>query len=258
MRFTQGYVSAPLCSPTRAGLATGRYQQRFGHEFNPGPQGNASSSFGLPRSETMLAERLKALGYATGMVGKWHLGFTPEFMPLQRGFDDFFGFLGGAHAYLPGQKGASIYRGNTPVVEKEYLTDAFAREAVAFIEQHKGEPFFLYLPFNAVHTPLQAPEKYLSRFPGHQGPEAPDVRGDDGGHGRCRRARDGDARRAEADRPDAGLLHQRQRRADAGDHVGQRPAARLQGPDVGGRHPRAVHDAVARAVCRPARSTTSP
>jgi arylsulfatase A-like enzyme len=165
VRFTQGYVSAPLCSPTRAGLATGRYQQRFGHEFNPGPQKNSDPNFGVPRSETMLAERLKALGYATGMVGKWHLGFASEFMPLQRGFDSFFGFLGGAHAYLPGQKGASIYRGNTPVVEKEYLTDAFAREAVAFIQQHKSEPFFLYLPFNAVHNPLQAPEKYLSRFP---------------------------------------------------------------------------------------------
>ena len=171
VRFTQGYVSAPLCSPTRAGLATGRYQQRFGHEFNPGPQDNASSTFGLPRSETMLAERLKSLGYATGMVGKWHLGFKPELMPPQRGFDFFFGFLGGAHAYLPGQKGASIYRGNSPIVEKEYLTDAFAREAVAFIEQHKSEPFFLYLPFNAVHMPLQAPEKYLSRFPDIKDPK---------------------------------------------------------------------------------------
>jgi arylsulfatase A-like enzyme len=165
VRFTQGYVSAPLCSPTRAGLATGRYQQRFGHEFNPGPQENASSTFGLPRSETMLAERMKSLGYTTGMVGKWHLGFKPELTPPQRGFDAFFGFLGGAHAYLPGPRGASIYRGNTPVVEKEYLTDAFAREAVAFIDQHRNEPFFLYLPFNAVHAPLQAPEKYLSRFP---------------------------------------------------------------------------------------------
>jgi arylsulfatase A-like enzyme len=166
VRFTQGYVSAPLCSPTRAGLATGRYQQRFGHEFNPGPRDHASSTFGLPRTETMLAERMRSFGYATGMVGKWHLGFQPELTPPQRGFDSFFGFLGGAHAYLPGQKGASILRGNTPIVEQEYLTDAFAREAVAFVERHKAEPFFLYLPFNAVHNPLQAPEKYLTRFPG--------------------------------------------------------------------------------------------
>jgi arylsulfatase A-like enzyme len=166
VRFTQGYVSAPLCSPTRAGLATGRYQQRFGHEFNPGPAAGANSGFGLPRSETTIAERMKSFGYATGMVGKWHLGFAPELTPPQRGFGFFFGFLGGAHAYLPAQRAASIYRGSTPVAEKEYLTDAFAREAVAFIEQHKDEPFFLYLPFNAVHNPLQAPETYLSRFAG--------------------------------------------------------------------------------------------
>jgi arylsulfatase A-like enzyme len=165
VRFTQAYVSAPLCSPTRAGLMTGRYQQRFGHEFNPGPQQNANSDFGLPRTETTLAERLKPLGYATGMVGKWHLGFKPEKTPPQRGFDFFFGFLGGAHPYLPGGKAADIFRGATATVEQEYLTDAFAREALAFIDQHKSDPFFLYLPFNAVHAPLQASEKYLSRFP---------------------------------------------------------------------------------------------
>jgi len=164
VRFTQGYVSAPLCSPTRAGLMTGRYQQRFGHEFNPGPQANAESAFGLPRSENTLAERMKTLGYATGMVGKWHLGSKPELTPPQRGFDSFFGFLGGAHPYLPGGGGAPILRGSIAIMEKEYLTDAFAREAVAFIEQHRNEPFFLYLPFNAVHAPLQASEKYLDRF----------------------------------------------------------------------------------------------
>ena len=127
VRFTQGYVSAPLCSPTRAGLMTGRYQQRFGHEFNPGPQANADSAFGLPRSETTLAERMKTLGYATGMVGKWHLGSKPELTPPQRGFDSFFGFLGGAHPYLPGGGGAEIFRGTAAITEKEYLTDAFAR-----------------------------------------------------------------------------------------------------------------------------------
>jgi arylsulfatase A-like enzyme len=171
VRFTQGYVSAPLCSPTRAGLMTGRYQQRFGHEFNPGPQANADSAFGLPRSETTLAERMKTLGYATGMVGKWHLGYKPEKTPPQRGFDSFFGFLGGAHPYLPGGGGAEIFRGTAAITEKEYLTDAFAREAVAFVDQHKSEPFFLYLPFNAVHAPLQASEKYLSRFAGITDPK---------------------------------------------------------------------------------------
>ena len=166
VRFTQGYVSAPLCSPTRAGLMTGRYQQRFGHEFNPGPKAKADAVFGLPRSEATLAERLQSLGYATGMVGKWHLGYSPEKTPTERGFDSFFGFLGGAHPYLPGGGGAEVFRGSQAVTEKEYLTDAFAREAVAFIDQHRSEPFFLYLPFNAVHAPLQASEKYLGRFAG--------------------------------------------------------------------------------------------
>ncbi|MBK8314551.1 MAG: sulfatase-like hydrolase/transferase [Acidobacteria bacterium] len=92
VRFTSGYVSCPVCSPTRAGLMTGRYQQRFGHEFNPGPAAQASQDFGLPLSETTIAERLKKLGYATGMFGKWHLGYIPELTPLRQGFDEFFGF----------------------------------------------------------------------------------------------------------------------------------------------------------------------
>ncbi len=164
VRFTDGYVSCPVCSPTRAGLLTGRYQQRFGHEFNPGP--GPAAAFGLPEGETLLPERLKAAGYRTGLVGKWHLGVRPDSRPLARGFDEFFGFLGGAHAYLPGQAAPEnpVLRGDTPVREEEYLTDAFAREAVSFIERSQGRPFFLYLAFNAVHTPLQAPEKYTSRF----------------------------------------------------------------------------------------------
>jgi arylsulfatase A-like enzyme len=166
VRFTNGYVTCPVCSPTRAALLTGRYQQRFGHEHNPGPATAANSNFGVPRTETMMSERFKKLGYATGMVGKWHLGFKPELTPPQRGFDEFFGFLGGAHPYLPaGRRTAAILRGTETVEEKEYLTDAFAREAVAFIEKHKAEPFFLYLPFNAVHAPLEAFEKYRQRFP---------------------------------------------------------------------------------------------
>ncbi|MFH0990037.1 MAG: sulfatase-like hydrolase/transferase [bacterium] len=165
VRFTNGYVSAPLCSPSRAGLMTGRYQQRFGHEFNPGPATSAADDFGLPLSETLLPARLKELGYKTGMVGKWHLGFKPEYHPMQRGFDEFFGFLGGAHSYIrPRGDGGSLLRGTEALTEQEYLTDAFAREAAAFITQHHKEPFFLYLPFNAVHAPLEALEKYLDRF----------------------------------------------------------------------------------------------
>ncbi len=164
VRFTDGYVSCPVCSPTRAGLMTGRYQQRFGHETNPG----AVPDRGLPLDEITLANLLKSAGYVTGAVGKWHLGMTPELHPQKRGFVEFFGFLAGAHAYLNAGLGTPnpIYRGTKPVDEKEYLTDAFAREAVAFIERHHTHPFFLYLAFNAVHAPLEATQKYLDRFSG--------------------------------------------------------------------------------------------
>src|SRR3954470_22808572 len=95
--FTNGYVSGPYCSPTRAGLMTGRYQQRFGHEFNPG--GNDPNIFGLPLDQITLPQQLKKAGYVTGMVGKWHLGNRDSYLPSDRGFDHFFGFLGGAHSY---------------------------------------------------------------------------------------------------------------------------------------------------------------
>ncbi len=166
VRFTNGYVSCPVCSPTRAGLLTGRYQQRFGHEFNPGPAAEASPNFGMPLSEVTIANRLKALGYATGMVGKWHLGYNPTMHPMKRGFDEFFGFLGGAHSYINAneRRANPILRGTEKIDEKSYLTEAFARETVAFIERHQKEPFFVYLPFNAVHAPMQAIEPYLARF----------------------------------------------------------------------------------------------
>jgi arylsulfatase A-like enzyme len=166
VRCTNGYVSCPVCSPTRAGLVTGRYQQRFGHEFNPGPARSARADFGLPLDQKTIADHLRAAGYKTGIVGKWHLGYAESFRPLRRGFEEFFGFLGGAHSYVDaGSDGANpILRGAQPVDEKEYLTDAFTREAVAFIDRHAGEPFFLFLTYNAVHSPLQAPAKYLDRF----------------------------------------------------------------------------------------------
>jgi arylsulfatase A-like enzyme len=170
IRFTDGYVSCPVCAPTRAGLMTGRYQQRFGFETNPGPEAYADENFGLPRAETTMAERLKSAGYATGMVGKWHLGYKRELQPTERGFDEFFGFLSGANNYLSDKRrGASrnpILRGSREVQERDYLTDAFGREAVAFIERHHDNPFFLYLAFNAVHAPLEPPEESLQRFAG--------------------------------------------------------------------------------------------
>lgn len=166
VRFTQSYVSCPVCSPTRAGLMTGRYQQRFGHEFNPGPVPQVSPRFGLPQSETTLAERMKSAGYVTGIVGKWHLGLTDRTDPISRGFDEFFGFRHGSHSYVDarGDQLNPIVRGREAVDETEYLTFAFTREAVAFIERHQKEPFFLYLPYNAVHGPMQAPKDLIARF----------------------------------------------------------------------------------------------
>src|SRR5579872_5930936 len=156
MRFTNGYVSGPYCSPTRAGLLTGRYQQRFGHEFNP-----SGGAQGLPVTETTLADRLKRVGYTTGIVGKWHLGTQPAMRPQERGFDEFFGFLGGAHSYF---QPAGILRGTMPVKDLDYTTDAFAREAVDFIDRHAAQPWFLYVAFNAVHTPMHATENRLAKF----------------------------------------------------------------------------------------------
>ncbi len=153
---TQGYVSGPYCSPTRAGLLTGRYQQRFGHEFNPsGPEQ------GLPITQSTIADRLKGAGYVTGLVGKWHLGNSSQMHPQQRGFSEFFGFLGGAHSYFDP---AGFLRGTERVEEMDYATDAFAKEATAFVDRHQGNPWFLYLAFNAVHTPMDATAERLAKF----------------------------------------------------------------------------------------------
>jgi arylsulfatase A-like enzyme len=166
VRCTSGYVTCPVCGPTRAGLLTGRYQQRFGFEDNDGPRPTAPANFGLPEGEKTMADYLKAEGYATCMIGKWHLGHRPECHPQERGFDEFFGFTDAAHSYINPGVGTAvpIVRGTEPVDEKEYLTDAFGREAVSFIERHKGEPFFLHLAFNAVHHPLDLPERFRNDF----------------------------------------------------------------------------------------------
>ncbi len=172
VRFTNAYVSHPFCSPTRAGLLTGRYQQRFGHENNP-RYDPTDPVLGLPLDQVTIADVLKSSGYATGIAGKWHLGATPKHHPLRRGFSEQFGFIGGGHDYfqnnLPGEKREyfiPIERNGDPVPEKDYLTDALSREACAFIRRHEKDPFLLYLAYNTPHTPLQPAEKYAARVAG--------------------------------------------------------------------------------------------
>jgi arylsulfatase A-like enzyme len=160
IRFAQGYVSGPYCSPTRAGLMTGRYQTRFGHEFN-----STARQSGLALSEKTMAERFKKLGYATCAVGKWHLGSMARYRPVNRGFDEFYGTLANTPFFHPTMFIDSRVSGDVrPVSDPAfYTTDAYGERALDWLDKHQGEPWFLYLPYNAQHAPLQAPEKYLER-----------------------------------------------------------------------------------------------
>ena len=180
MKFTNAYVTAGTCSPSRAALLTGQYQQRFGFEFNTSNRAITERlGRGLDPFAPIISDVLSKALYKTGMVGKWHQGTRDQFHPVNRGFDEFYGFLAGAHAFLDpkrltkeeravaggGGNTGPLFRGFNPEVEDEYLTDAFAREAVDFISrQSANQPFFLYVPFNAVHTPLEATQKYKDRF----------------------------------------------------------------------------------------------
>jgi len=169
VRFTDGYVPVPICSPSRAGLITGRYPERFGHEYNVLARQSGS---GLPLSERTLVERIHELGYATTIIGKWHLGGTPEFLPMRRGFDEFYGTLANTPYFHPPLVDSRL--GPVPRrVEDDtyYTTEAYAERAVGLITSHADRPFFLYLAFNACHTPVQAPERYTSRFAGVEDPD---------------------------------------------------------------------------------------
>ncbi|MFN3151299.1 sulfatase-like hydrolase/transferase [Bremerella sp.] len=156
VRFTNGYVSGTVCSPSRAGLLTGRYQNRFGHEFNIPPV--YSDSNGLPLEETTIADVMKQAGYQTVALGKWHLGYAPKFHPMERGFTDFYGFLQGARSYFPLDKPTrlnQLLRNREPVRPErfEYMTDELAIAAADYIAKSEDRPLFMYVAFNAIHTP---------------------------------------------------------------------------------------------------------
>ncbi len=173
VRCSNAYVSAPYCSPSRAGFLTGCYQTRFGHEFNPHVGDEAS--LGLPLDQRTIADHLRSAGYATALVGKWHQGFNPAHHPQSRGFDDFFGFLVGGHNFILHKDAKAvfgsahshdmIYRGRTVQKLDGYTTDLFTDEAISFIDRQAAKPWFLYLSYNAVHTPLEIADKLKDRIP---------------------------------------------------------------------------------------------
>lgn len=172
VHFTHAYVSSSVCAPSRAGMMTGKHQASFGFHDNltPVQPGHDPETVGLPLDQTTLADRLKTLGYATGLIGKWHLGERPQFHPTKRGFDEFWGWLGGAHDYFRAEPGGEKemagpilcnFKKPAPLT---YLTDDQGDESVAFIRRHKDRPFFLFASFGAPHSPMQATAADLEKF----------------------------------------------------------------------------------------------
>jgi arylsulfatase A-like enzyme len=167
VRCTDAYITAPVCSPSRAGLLTGRYQNRFGFEFLVSPDAVTATGekAGLDPREKTIANHFQALGHTTGCIGKWHLGDTSAHLPMQRGFDVFYGSPGQSNYFTPTLIDSAQSSKPTKVTSPGYyLTDDYASRAAAFVEQHAAKPFFLYLPHFAAHTPYQADEARLAKF----------------------------------------------------------------------------------------------
>lgn len=170
VRFTQLY-SYPLCSPTRAGLMTGRHPIRYGLAYSVV---RPWATYGLPPGETTIAQVFREAGYQTAIVGKWHLGhFNRRLLPPSRGFDHFYGHVNGAIDYFTHERDGGIdwQRNGQTVREEGYTTDLLAAEANRWLDaRDPARPFFLYMPFNAPHTPLQAPERWLREYASVQDP----------------------------------------------------------------------------------------
>ena len=167
VQFGNAYMSGCVCSPSRAGLLTGRYQCRFGHENNIPP---GYMKGGMDLGERTVADRMRELGYKTGMVGKWHLGYPEPYQPGRRGFDWFLGLLQGSRPYFPMKKTTPhrvLQENGKPLPEKGYVTDRFGDAAIRFLEEQVGkDPFLLYVSFTAPHGPLQAKKEDLAKLEG--------------------------------------------------------------------------------------------
>lgn len=168
----QGYVCSSVCSPSRAGLLTGRDPRRFGYQGNLNKSDSSYPTrpelLGLPPGELTLGDHLKNAGYATALIGKWHQGIGEGFHPNERGFDYFCGILGGSHSYFPTRGRHSIERNGTPVTEfsNDYLTDFFTDESLSWMKQQTAakKPWFVFLSYNAPHGPMHATDEDISLF----------------------------------------------------------------------------------------------
>ena len=162
VRLTDFYGNAPLCSPTRAALVTGRYQQRYAMEVALANANSAAAEHGLPAEGRSLPALLKGNGYATGLVGKWHLGYKPEFGPNAHGFDYFFGHKSGYidfYQHTGGDGRPDLWENTSPVTADGYMTDLVTERSVRFMEQNAARPFFLEVAYNAPHWPYQVPDR---------------------------------------------------------------------------------------------------